>query len=471
MRKWLAAFTAVCIAAAVGGVLIVGSMRRQAKAVEVTGTTLSGDGSAAEGLIMETVYGMNRAYWTSVTEWTVSGTKTETQYRYLAEEPRLTPVNFGLSLLDDGLWYCTNGDMAEYWWNVYGRPVSNGGNAVEIPLNSITKYEPARLELVRWNVLLGDAYEAEDKINDFLRIKVPDWQVVRLSHTRTWDADFQEMYDDYDADIYAGEDTYYPKVMSAYTGEKLFFGVGNRSWRGQILDFSDTPGGYGVYMIPIRKIGTLKTAVEYEQKTLFDDYQIRIVETAYKTGEPEVVLPLKPEDQLLGMSMSEDLTKLFVLTLEDGRFVATVMDTGSLQVLARIDLCENDIPEDPTIECHAGENFGAFFFWNTDRLFVLYPYADGEWRPITLTGLKKLEIMGWYRFRQARVACDGERTAIVWDESEYIASEAFYLTVFDKEKPVYTVRFYNSLKLANRNENLSVEDNIRREDFRIRWKE
>ena len=89
MRKWVAAFVAICITAAVGGVWIFGTMRRQAKAVEVTGTTLMGDERAADGLILETVYELQWTYWSTVTEWTADGPKTEAQYRLLSEEPQL----------------------------------------------------------------------------------------------------------------------------------------------------------------------------------------------------------------------------------------------------------------------------------------------------------------------------------------------------------------------------------------------
>ena len=469
MRKWVAAFTAICITAAVGGVWIFGTMRRQAKAVEVTGTTLVGDERAADGLILETVYELQWTYWSTVTEWTADGPKTEAQYRLLSEEPQLLSPFFKQNAVQERMDNYL-GRTAEYWWNVYGRPVSNGGRVVDLPLSEVTKYEPLKIYFNMWSEVMWDAYEAEDKINEFLRITVPEWQKVRLSHTSEWDADFQEMIENYSADFFAGEDWYYPTVESVYTGEKLFFAIDNRSKEGQILDFSDTPGGYGVYMLPLRKVRDLDKPVEYRRKDYPDDYRFESVDVEYEIGEPSVVLPLDPQTRVYGMSQSEDLTKVFVLTIEDGRYVATVIDAVSLRVLAHIDLCEEDTLVDQTIECHAGENFGAIYFWASDQLFILYPYGEEDWRPIRLTGFGKLDIITWNRFRTTRLACDGERTAVCYDD-DINYSEHVYLAVFDKEKPVYAGKFCNSLEYANRNENLASIAGVQCEDFRIRWKE
>ena len=97
----------------------------------------------------------------------------------------------------------------------------------------------------------------------------------------------------------------------------------------RILDFSDIPGGYGVYMMPLRKVRELDKPVEYERKDSWEDFRWETVEIKYEIGEPAVVLPLDPEIRLCGMSQSEDLTKVFVLTLENGRYFADVIGTGA----------------------------------------------------------------------------------------------------------------------------------------------
>ena len=200
MRKWVAAFVAICIGAAVGGILIVGSMRRQARAVEVTGTTLMGDESAADGLCVETVYRIDYTYWSTATERTADGLRTEAKYEQLSEGPELNSKYFKRDLVADRLEYYSFEKRAAYWWNVFGRPVSNGGHVVEMPLREITQYQPLKFRLNLWSEILKDAYEAEDKINEFLRIKAPEWQKVRLSYTTSWDSDLQLMEDQYETD-------------------------------------------------------------------------------------------------------------------------------------------------------------------------------------------------------------------------------------------------------------------------------
>jgi len=101
-------------------------------------------------------------------------------------------------------------------------------------------------------------------------------------------------------------------------------------------------------------------------------------------------------------------------------------------------------------------------------LYILYPYGE-EWKPICLSGFRERKLLNRSRFRDTRLACDGERTAVFRNDGS--KSEMDYLVVFDREKAVYAGEYCNSPEYTNRNENKVSFKSARRDDIRIRWKE
>ncbi|MBR5712922.1 MAG: hypothetical protein IKX54_04930 [Lachnospiraceae bacterium] len=462
MRKWLIVCVVTCLLAAAGGLGVRYGLRRQATAIDVEEKTIEGSSAEAEGLVLQTVYKLGSSTWRTVAELTSQGFRTDTTFGFEKEPQYLTSHFFGI----DCLHVIISIENPERIWNLYGNPGEEVLNAkdVKVPRKEISEYETFSLHGPYY-----DAYDAEDKICEFLRIRVLDEEIVRIRKNRV-SYDLPELWYDYEWSIDSGvsgeRDAFYPNTMSAYTGEKLYFALSNRSNNGKIMDFSDTPGGYGVYMLPMRKAADLKEAVSVLRGDIY-----KRINHDYEVGEVRTLYSVDPEMEIKGIAVSEDKTKLFVLLEDKGWYRVSVLDAESGSLLSQVDLGEFTEAEDVSFDCHAGADFGVFCLFKPDRLYIVSCENDGKWTVKSIENfVKKCGIL-YNGFLNSRIAFDGQRFAFMWDHNNYTYWDStFHLAVFDGDDVVYRGDLDLSLSRANRNVNLNDTAGIELLDFRICWK-
>jgi len=151
------------------------------------------------------------------------------------------------------------------------------------------------------------------------------------------------------------DDFFRMETVNAMTDEACFFTFSPRTNKGQLVDLSLLPDGFGIYRLPYtydRRAadGSELSDIDVDGMTLFH--------------------ALDPAHWFLAMEPSPDQSKLLVHTSENGLYVLTVLDTATGEVLQRLEITE-----------FSGESYNWYhfdegtylvaFFTDTDRLALI----------------------------------------------------------------------------------------------------
>lgn len=117
------------------------------------------------------------------------------------------------------------------------------------------------------------------------------------------------------------EDYYLMNSFSVLSDSDIYMTFDTHSEKGQIVDTSLIPGGYGIYRLPYLKEYTGK---ENSSGILVD--------------ELTMVYPLSPEIQVMDLTISPNKSSLLLHFIENGSYILTVIDADSMEQLQQINL-------------------------------------------------------------------------------------------------------------------------------------
>lgn len=465
MRKWMAVFLIACLVTAIGSAVAFVDFRAQSKDVRATTVAESGDSSYADSLVLETLCSSEQVQWKSTSEWKQGEITTVTDcWSYGKKQVFLSGYYRNPTFAYVGL----SIENVEYLWNTMVLP-KNCGNSCQFSLREISPYYPLRA-----NISGSFIWE---EVSDFVKIRsLEEEQVVIEKTVQSYRDEYSGeivSYEDFGYRCCFGDDYYLPEIWQVSTDAAVYFVLNNRSRAGQIMDFSDTPGGYGIYRAPIfpnpeesRVVFTSEDAEYYD---------------SYKCGEVEQFLPLDVEKKIFSLSMDENMNRLFLFSETNGQDEVTVIDIQTGKVLAEVSTETCAISTDRTIHSLGGADFGAFFDLEANVLYVVFEGDGGQWemQRIPITGEMKWDNSDfryfiWWYLGDTRMAHDGNRTAIVSRAPgvhETVYDVEFRVWIFEDGEQKYKTTFRMSLDEANYYTRLQGEEKVQMQDFRIRFSE
>ena len=437
------------------GVIIAHGMVDESKdAVVLDETVLYGDKSAAEGLSVNIrVHCNNRLFWdTTYTAGKEPGIHTDFHFSQ-AEQNRQPGVpdrhgiwfniqdNFGFSSgrgidPDDFSHRSLTGGMEKIFKDVANRTAAGSTHTETVYVSEYYDFYPVTVELilpVYWKEWVDGNLSIQQAITDrsasinrkiasYFKIPVRDDHQVEVAITKNDDgliADIRiRSVDDSGLDL---------RTASVVTENACYFTLGNRTWRGDIIDTSYMPGGYGIYCLPFTSEG----------------------EHRFVSGDDlRMVYALDEQIQVVNMAVDKDGNKLLLLTRESGVCWLTVLDAETAEELQKLQVI--DCPEYVYIWNTFYHDDFLVVFTSQNRFSLIEVNPAGEYRHVFTSeiyehGSGEYEIPLSY---SAAMCWNGEKLAIA--ELQYSGNLGekgcgFYLFVYDMSGPLYVGKYDSSL--------------------------
>ncbi len=217
-------------------------------------------------------------------------------------------------------------------------------------------------------------------------------------------------------------------VRSASAGDEntAFFTVEARQVDGTLMDYSRVPGGYGVYRLSFRELGTGEIPV------------------------PTPVLPLAPEESVLQMELSADGERVLLVVESGGEYsLITLSMEGKLLQRLPVELPGSLRPE---------ESFVLLYVWETEAQEGVPFQVFEEQEDGTLTFLfsgREPSLGEKQHISERAFAFDGRRLAIAGRGEGYGVEEdnLYWLSVHDESGLLYHGKYEHSINRAFRPDN------------------
>jgi|GEM_PF-5729011 len=255
------------------------------------------------------------------------------------------------------------------------------------------------------------------KIFDFFRIPVPDDQYMLISGMKNKQGQLTRQSANLDPS--EDGDDYYIQTTSVAADNGFYFYLNSRSGQGKLMDFSQVPGGYGIYFLPVN------TSAD-GTKTIDGDGL-------------KMVWALDPEIYIDAFMADAD-GNLLIVSKRDGEYVADVIETAGYTKTQEISL--GTVPGDDTFffaDWAGGDDYLYFCINRGDKgsyvqddgsqelqtceFIVLSQNADGRYEKaidytLQLSDLPKelqgdTDLLPWYNYADSKLlAWNGEKLAI-----------------------------------------------------------
>lgn len=300
-----------------------------------------------------------------------------------------------------------------------------------------------------------------DKFNAFFRIPIPeDLPPLEISVTK----------DSRGECIGVGSSghavDFYFNVRSAYTGDRVFFSIGNKYdlKDGEVTKYIDTsliPGGYGIYSFTYKNVRNSKNT-KGNATYFYPGY-----ETGVEQESLAMVFPLEQHAEVIYLTLSNDEHDLLIFTRERGVTYLTVVETDSMTKRQKL-----PITEAQQFTFYEYDNCIVLSGW--DYLSVIEKQEDGLCR-LAFTVSRKQEINDHtiQKGVATAMAFDGKKLAIVdrTAEKTYGTLElcGFTVAIYDCTGLVYYGEYENSLSVAADPNNYAI--NCLPIRYRVCWTE
>lgn len=245
-------------------------------------------------------------------------------------------------------------------------------------------------------------------------------------------------------------DSYQPWVLASYTDEAVYFIMNGRSSQGKVMDFSQVPGGYGIYRLPIPQNLT-------EEET----HSPNMV----PLGEVTTICSLDPEAVVTCLQVSDDQTRLYLVTIEDGVYYFTVMDLERYEILQKLELasCTNE-EYYWNVQSSLYEKENVLILWlgyvddTGDHFAVLIPQENGTFELEFLTEQAYVfdyaeDHGSFFVFSPETFAWNGEKLAVIERLSNQVHDQQTFcscaVAIYDATGLVYYNVLDNSLGITS----------------------
>ena len=328
-RRILIAALALVLAA--GGIAALNiHTARKATSVEMQVVSSTGDASAAEGLLVDhrIMLGRNLLWYTDYAPATgESDTNFYVTYRSIQQQPyyswqddktsntRLTCSAVDGENMDDPI-------VKELWAEAKRSDTSRRAY-VSRRIAPIDYYDTYPMYLAgSWGSDGLSADYSADLAFDKLRIPVGKYDFAELSGHIGWDSDGVTKVDSIWIRSFYMQNRFTPYCVNS--GDHILVTAGFPADVQPQPDWA--PEGFGLWDMPVRKV----------QKEYDGGYFTKYLPT---TEESRLVYPLDIETQRVALlEQSIDGKYILLLTVEDGRFVLHVLDSGDYRLVQRLDI-------------------------------------------------------------------------------------------------------------------------------------
>ena len=291
----------------------------------------------------------------------------------------------------------------------------------------------------------GEARDSRLAILDYFRIPVLEDETLELSIQKQ--ADGQLWSTGYSS---TDSDSYQIWARADYTDDAVYFTINNYTTNGNVMDLSMIPGGFGIYRLGV-PVTTMENAEHYPNKV--------------PVQEVSTVFSLDPATVVTALQVSEDQTRLYLLTIEDGQHMFTVLDLETYEVLQKMTLgpCGNESFY-WNLECYLYEKdnalialVGAVADMN-NAFCVLLPQADGTFEQAFLTQQESIyryseDLNVFTVYSAGSFDWDGTRLAVCDRLSDHSQSRATYcsfaISVYDASGLLYMSGADSSLGITS----------------------
>lgn len=354
--------------------------------VQFTQTVLAGDPATAEGLTVQTyaTY-QNHLFWDSMTQIQNSVPQTKTDYRfYQSEQSEVGDPSYrGVEIFSDvGTGASNYMDIPENqrsglelaYQELYESAVPGQEATKTIMLSDYCDYYPIagfidvegiNLAFNVWSENSTEEMAVSNKMESFFRIPVLPTEQATISLEK-----------DSSGYIYStglsnnGEgDQFSFYTHGVITPQTCFFIFNNRSQKGQIMDTSLIPGGYGIY------------ALDYaggQVKQLREGVTQTIENGSLQLDSLRMAFPIDPAEEVLQLCKWPDAQTLLLFTKYKSDYFLTIIAIDSMQQIQRLKLHTET----------NSETYGFAVLENSDfvvsvinkKVSVLVPNGDGTFR-------------------------------------------------------------------------------------------
>ncbi|MCD7948417.1 MAG: hypothetical protein LUG13_09085 [Oscillospiraceae bacterium] len=230
--------------------------------------------------------------------------------------------------------------------------------------------------------------------------------------------------------------------VSVATENGIYFALNANS----IADFSNTPGGFGIYLLPA--------------STMLDDDGGTIQTLEYQNLQ--TVYPLNVSASVLTLQLSEDGRCLNLITKEDGGLFLTVIEIATMTETQKLPILAD--MEDAGVQMLNFDDGILFVLLDNDRFMLAEQQEDNTYQPmLSDVRVDALEIGTYISRNTPEIAWDGTRLAFVSARQRYIPRDdsyylgdywdscGFVLEVYDKSGLTYQGEYESSLDVLTSN--------------------
>ncbi len=260
------------------------------------------------------------------------------------------------------------------------------------------------------------------RLDEYFKIPVIEDAYVEISVSRSIKGDLIGM-----GSANMDGEQFHMSCISTLTDEASYFTFDAHTTDGNIVDLSYLPDGYGIYCVPY--IGEIKSA----EGVLID--------------EISMVYPLDPNIEILDIATNPEKTKLLLHTIEENKYVLTVIDIETMEQSQRFEL--SDWTKDNYgWQMYDGEDFIAMYVQYRD-IVLLSINENGDYE-LEFTVKQPSDTYLDYINSGMSMDFDGEKLAMAkFVNSKENKACTFYIAVYDETGQIYYGEYSTSLNTGS----------------------
>ena len=451
--------------------------------VQFTETVLAGDPAVVDGLSVQThaTYG-NHLFWDSTTKLQAGAPQTQTEYHFFNTEQEHSY------------------DQSYQGVEIYSAVQSSGSNFLDTPKHRQTGLERVYQELydsaatdkeVEKTIMVADYceyYPLEgfisleginhdfgiwtygpsqsdslamwNKLQEFFRIPVLPTERITISLTKNRDGSLATGSSGNDEG-----DQFYLDTQSVVTPQTCYFTFNNHTLKGNTVDTSLIPGGYGIY------------ALEYTAgvvKTLKGGGTEVTKNGCLHLDSLRMVFPIDPTEEFLQLSQWEDDGTLLLYTRRKNDYFLTIIALDTMQQIQRLKIQSTQADDGAWYNLLESDDFIVTVIDQTAT--VLLPNGDGTFRidmqtPNTLN----LEYLPW-RMDSKAVAYHDGKLAVAYENIDQTTgfryAPCFDALIFDNTGLVFLAQYQSSLRnvLTDSYNSNEIMQLVNQNPIEVTWK-
>ena len=274
---------------------------------------------------------------------------------------------------------------------------------------------------------------AIEKINDFFKIPVLEGESHSISIVKNEQGDI----------VHSGSgngesDFFYMWTFNALAEDALYVTFDTHSRDGVVVDTRLIPGGYGIYRLPYD--GSLEGSVENADRI------------SAKVDELEMVYPLDAQISVKHLQLNGNKDKLLLHAEENGKYVLTVIDISTMEMLQKIEVMDWD--KDYGYQIYEKDNFVVAMVHKPreEGKIEAVVFNENEEGSLEISFISEVQNKNIPSFDTSNLylAFDGTRLAMAGfleeEEQDYRETCNVFVAVCDAEGLQYYGEYRNSLE-------------------------